>query len=265
MQELGLENEKQLKYYFIKKICAYVQSKGKTPIVWNVDAPIDETTNGTLWQVWEPTNDAKALASELNRGKLVINSDSTHLYLDFPYGVTNLEKTYNNPPEIEYLAPDLMAGVECCLWTEYVPDLKKAIFLTLPRLGAICENMWSPKGVRLWGNFKARLGWYYQYMTSLGYEPAPLGRTMPNAYYSLVDGVKWNSRWIHWDGLHNTIDNALVARKAKKQADTEQASNLAPTNNPTTSTILNETTDSDVNDEPTDVDTNIVDENTTEE
>lgn len=244
MQELGLDSERQLNYYFVKKICAYVQSKGKTPIVWNMPAPINETTDGTLWQVWEPTNDAKALANELNRGKLVINSDSTHLYLDFPYGVTNLEKTYNNPPEIEYLAPDLMAGVECCLWTEYVPDLKKAIFLTLPRLGAICENMWSPKGVRLWGNFKARLGWYYQYMTSLGYEPAPLGRTMPNAYYSLVDGVKWNSRWIHWDGLHNTIDNALVARKAKKQAETKQANNL-PTD-PTTKIKPDEITDSNV-------------------
>lgn len=217
INELGLENEDELQSYFMNQIATYISSKGKQAIMWNEYKPTGKCDKSLIWQVWNIKDNSQQIVDDINAGRMAIASNSESLYLDFPYGITSLKKAYNTLPEIDDIDDDKFLGVETCLWSEYVPNYKKAIFMTLPRLGAICENMWSPKGVRLWGNFLARMDGYYMFLQELGYQPAPLDRAIPNAFWNVVDNVWWAKRPLHWAGLHNLIDNMKVAKLAKQK------------------------------------------------
>ncbi len=48
-------------------------------------------------------------------------------------------------------------GAQANLWTEYVPSLQHAEYMTLPRLCALAEVAWSPASSRNYGDFMRRL------------------------------------------------------------------------------------------------------------
>ena len=63
----------------------------------------------------------EAAIREINRGKKGIISPFFSYYLDYPYGMTPLNKTYNyNPIDRKIKNIDTVAGVEAPIWTEYI-------------------------------------------------------------------------------------------------------------------------------------------------
>jgi hexosaminidase len=88
-------------------------------------------------------------------------------YLDFTqgdYSVENkiyadlsLEKAYSFDPVPDFvLDPELILGGQGNLWTEEVPNLAFAFYMTYPRGMALAESLWSSNGNKNWENFLTR-------------------------------------------------------------------------------------------------------------
>lgn len=123
----------------------------------------------------------------------LMETDCVHIYamnyicstlpccrLDFPYEKISLERAYRvvavNPSDDD---EDRIKGMEACLWTEHIPDVKRADFALLPRLGAFCVNCWTSSENRDYDRFYAGLREYYRLLYALGYAPATLKRALP--------------------------------------------------------------------------------------
>lgn len=220
MREQGLKTEDQLQSYFMNRVARYLANKGKKAIMWNEFEPSGNCSPELSWQLWASggeDNLKKIVADVAKTGRKLVYSESSHTYLDFPYANRwlPLKKAYETDPRTLGLPSESVLGIEAPLWTEYVPDLEKAMYMTLPRLGAICEAMWSPCGGRLFGGFCERLDSYYDFLRAEGYEPAPRKRVEQGKLRGAAESAWFNRRVLHWEGLHNLIDDAKVKRLAK--------------------------------------------------
>jgi hexosaminidase len=69
-------------------------------------------------------------------------------------------------------------GAQASVWTEYIPTPARAEYMILPRLLALSEVLWSPKQVRGWDRFVARLPSQFARLDALATEyrvPEPVG------------------------------------------------------------------------------------------
>ena len=105
-------------------------------------------------------------------------------------------------------------GVEGCMWTEYVPDMKRLEFLTFPRLGAIAEAGWAEKGYPSFATFIHKAEDYYNLLDVYGVNYAKLKTACPSFAYRHISSLWFKRRAFHWQGIHNLLDDAKV-RKLK--------------------------------------------------
>lgn len=216
MKDEGLKNEEELQSYFTNRVYEYLKSKGKTVIMWNEATPTGITDKNVLWQVWSFGNsDKNIIINELKEGRRYINSDSMYCYLDLPEKTVPLKNSYNFNP---YFTDDkdYAVGVEACLWSEYVPDYKKAIHMTLPRLCALAEVMWTDTQEKDYDAFLKRLDKHTMFLLDKGYPTTSYSNSVLNKTRQFFQFIWFNRRPLHWAGLHNAMDNAKVARIAKK-------------------------------------------------
>lgn len=217
IKDEGLKNEEELQSYFTNRVYGYLRSKGKKVIMWNEAAPTGVTDKNVIWQLWAYPENKEAIFGEFEQGRRYINSDSMKCYLDLPEKTVPLKNSYNFDP---VLTDDKsrIVGVEACLWSEYVPDYKKALHMTLPRLCALSEVMWtdtdaSQKDYRA---FLKRLDSHTMYLLSKGYATTSYSNSALNKTRQFFEFLWFNRRPLHWEGLHIAKDNAKVARLAKK-------------------------------------------------
>jgi len=144
IEQNGLKDEEELQSFFLNKVIAYLNSKGRKAIVWN-----DGTYGGNLKgdfavQYWKATDKGKKAVEELvNGGKEIIYSPFTSMYFDYPYGLTPLKKAYNYVEE-ENFSKNII-GTEATVWTEYLENIGKWEDHAYPRLFACAERAWSEK------------------------------------------------------------------------------------------------------------------------
>ena len=105
------------------------------------------------------------------QGHDVVMTPSAECYLDYYQGPVDkeplaiggflpLSKVYNfNPvPEgLDSLESKHILGGQGNLWTEYVPNIKHAEYMTFPRIAAMSEALWSSKEVRNFEDFSRRI------------------------------------------------------------------------------------------------------------
>ena len=152
----GLKDEKELQSYVMKRIEKFVESRGRKIIGW------DEIYDGGL----SPT--ATVMSRYGNRrtsqviecGNDVIMCPGAHCYFDYYQsydhdsepvahmgnnGCLSVEQAYGLNPGKDFSKEQLkhILGVQCCLWTEYVPDFSHLQYMLLPRLDAFSEAAWS--------------------------------------------------------------------------------------------------------------------------
>lgn len=245
MQDEGIDNVSELQGYFTRHIQEFLDKHGKTVIGWDeiVDGKINRNTVVMSWRE-ESDNGKDALKS----GYRVIQSPTSHCYLDYfqdnPYfepegilGYTPLEKTYSFDP-----APkgdydnSLVLGVQGNLWTEHIPTVQHAEYMTFPRILAIAEVGWTYPEQKSYPEFKERAFEALDYLrkerdvhpfnlsTELGPRPESLipamnaakskkilrGDTM-NEYpeaEGVVDGLlgNWNGNGDRWIQFGNNMD-----------------------------------------------------------
>jgi hexosaminidase len=123
-------------------------------------------------------------------GHDTIVSPTTHCYFDYPHtkkqaalfpgwmGVLPTEKVYSFEPMPEGLTAEQerhILGGEGNVWTEVAPQ-EEVNSRAYPRLTALAEVLWSPKGHRDWEDFSRRLQVHYQRLDIMDvdyFKPAP--------------------------------------------------------------------------------------------
>lgn len=165
MQRQAIKNTKELQSYFIKKVEKILLSKGKKLIGW------DEILEGGLapeatvmsWQGMEGGIEAA------RQGHYVVMTPNQNVYIDLPqgditaepdaltYGTVRLSSAYNFEPVPDSIDAKYILGGQANLWTEKVPTIRHAEYMTYPRAWALADVYWSPKTAKNWDGFIARM------------------------------------------------------------------------------------------------------------
>jgi len=148
--------------YFINNLATYLREKGKIPIIWN-DFISKKTNYNVICEYWKPFTKRKII-QEINSGRKTIISSFFHLYLDYPYSMTPLEKTYNFNPEFKgIIDTNNILGIEATIWTEYIANNDLLEFQLFPRLAAVSEIAWTNPQNKNYQNFSKRLPHIYKF------------------------------------------------------------------------------------------------------
>ncbi len=157
MKDEGLETEEDLQVYFTNKIADYITSHGRNLVGWN-EILNENLDKNAICQYW--TYNFDKVLEHLRMGRNVVMSELNAVYLNFPYNLLPLRKTYMYDPipnELEQKFYNQILGIEACLWTEYIPKKKRLEWHTFPRLIAVAEIGWTPKEKKNLQSFLKRL------------------------------------------------------------------------------------------------------------
>jgi hexosaminidase len=157
-----------LQSYFINHFDRYLKSKGRKLIGWHEILEGKLSPSASI-MYWGGANGVKQI---LDKGHPVVLATGSHLYFNHPQslssnepeafngGYASLKKVYNYEPlprgATKSEASRLM-GVEACLWTEYVPNVRRLEYMVFPRIAALAEIAWQQKGSRNWQRFQTKM------------------------------------------------------------------------------------------------------------
>lgn len=168
MKKKGLKNGHELQGYFMKRVGDIVRSKGKKVIGW------DEILEGGLadddaimsWRGMKGGIEAAKM------GHPVVMTPTTFAYLDYMqgdptveqpiYADLSLHKSYAFEPVPEGVDSKYILGGQGNLWTEQIPTIRHAFYMTYPRAFALAETLWSPKEKKNWNGFVNRVEQHFQ-------------------------------------------------------------------------------------------------------
>lgn len=179
IREEGLASTEELQGYFMRRLCDYVRSKGREVIGW------DELTNSQLpdeviilgWQGY-----GQAALKAAAQGHRFIMTPARLLYLiryQGPqrfepltyFGNNTLQDVYNYEPVQESWPAayePLLMGVQGSMWTEFCERPEDVEYQLFPRLAALAEVAWQPRGTKDWPGFLKRLDAYLPRLDTLG-------------------------------------------------------------------------------------------------
>ncbi len=216
MEDEGFKDESELHRYYLDRIGEYLKNKGVKAVMWNDRLKDKMVSRDIAWQLWDTQMSREDVAKEANEGRKFIVSANEAYYFDFPYALTGLKKTYGFEPVFEGITEEgekNISGIEACLWTEFVPTMKKAEYQTYPRLGAFCETAWSDKEKKNYEKFLTKLPVYYSLLDGYGIDTASLKQAQPGILRKNANLLWWERRRFCWGSISNTIGNCKIKRK----------------------------------------------------
>ena len=173
MEKLEIEDEDSLQTYFIGRVQKILNNYGKNIIGW------DEIIEGGL------VNDATVMSWRGEEGGIfaakagnnAIMSPTSHLYFDYYQartgeplaigGLIPLEKVYSYEPIPEGLdinQATKILGAQGNVWTEYIKTPEMVEYMSIPRMTALSEIVWSKRKKRDFSEFKKRLNFYKYFL-----------------------------------------------------------------------------------------------------
>lgn len=163
MADEKLKDLNELQSYLVKRVEKILKTKDKKLVGW------DEILEGGLapeatvmsWRGME----GGIAAAKMNHQ--VIMTPNNFTYLDLYQGDPSLEpatysrlllnKSYSFEPVPQGIDPRYILGGQGNLWTESVPTLRHAEYMTWPRSFALAEVYWSPAEKKNWDDFISRV------------------------------------------------------------------------------------------------------------
>lgn len=235
----GLADEAALQSWFVGRIGRWLAERDRRLVGWDEILEGGSLPGGAIVQSWRGLDGAIAAA---RAGHDVVVSPTSHCYLDYNLGVTDLARAYSFEPVPAELTPEEarhVLGGEMNLWTEYAPQ-ELVWGRLLPRLLALSEALWSPAPPRadqaggnvgdpavigrdfteFWGRVKAQ----YALLEAMGITPGAEARPVtlladwdPQAGGWLVSGAQRGVtpngdeviRWRRGDGDPTVADASL--------------------------------------------------------
>ncbi|MEG1521461.1 MAG: glycoside hydrolase family 20 protein [Bacteroidales bacterium] len=168
MKAERIPNEEELQSYFMKRMCKYVQQKGKKPMGWD-ELTNSELPDGVTIFGWQGFGNAALKAAR--QGHPFIMTPARILYLvryQGPqwfeprayFGNNTLKDVYEYEPVQKEWQPEeaaLLKGIQASLWTEFCNSSEDVEYMIFPRLAALAEAAWIPASGKDWPGFLSRL------------------------------------------------------------------------------------------------------------
>ena len=163
MKELSIRHVEDLQGYFMNRVEAILKRNGKKLIGWDeiLEGGIAPEATVMSWRGIKGGIDAAQMGHD------VVMSPTTFAYLDYNqgertvdppiYASLRLKKCYSFEPVPDGVDAKYILGGQGNLWTEQVPTLRYAFYMTYPRAWALSEVYWSPKESKNWDNFIQRV------------------------------------------------------------------------------------------------------------
>lgn len=153
IKENGLKNEAELQSYVTHRIEEYLNERGRKLIGWDEILEGGVSKNATIMSWRGSDGGIKAAKS----GNMAIMSPNGHCYFDYYQttdrkdehegigGYVPLRKVYELNPydKLNHSEQRYIMGVQCNMWTEYIPTRLQLQYQLLPRLSAIAEIGWT--------------------------------------------------------------------------------------------------------------------------
>ncbi|MFT5885266.1 MAG: hexosaminidase [Arcticibacterium sp.] len=169
MKKMKIKDTHDLQAYFVGRVGKIIQSKGKKMIGWDEIIEGGDLSKQTAVMNWrEPEIGIDAA----KKGYKVVMTPKMSTYLDYTQGdhsVENpiyndllLEKVYAYEPVTDGVEESTVLGGQGNLWSEVVPNLPFAMYMTYPRAFAISETFWSQKEKKNWNSFINRTEQHFQ-------------------------------------------------------------------------------------------------------
>ena len=171
IKDKNLKDENGLQSYFIHRIEKYLNSKGRSIIGWDEILEGGLAPNATVMS-WRGEEGGIEAAKQHHD---VIMTPGTYCYLDHSQtknddsltigGYLPLDKVYNYEPipkELEASEAHYVLGAQGNVWTEYMQYPSKVEYMIFPRISALSEVVWSPKGSKDWMEFSSELPEMYK-------------------------------------------------------------------------------------------------------
>jgi hexosaminidase len=170
--ERGLKTTADVEAYFGHKVVGIIEALGKRPMAW--DEQVDAHAPTSVIIQWWRRDRPDVLAAAAKQGHDLVISPADELYFDYhqgpgepgaPWegnkgGPQSIEKMLAWEPVPESFSPEesrKVLGIEACVWTEFIESERYLEFMTFPRLLALAEIAWRPKGPRDDKEFEQRL------------------------------------------------------------------------------------------------------------
>lgn len=185
MQALGLRDEEELQSYFIRRMDAYLTSKGRRLLGWDEILEGGLAENATVMS-WRGIRGGVAAVSS---GHDVVMAPNSHTYFDYyqsddrdsePLGIGGyipLEGAYAFDPVCEGIDAEHahhVLGGQGQIWTEYIATPEHVEYMAFPRLCALAEAVWTPAENRDYVDFLARLAVHLRRLDGLHVHYHPL-------------------------------------------------------------------------------------------
>lgn len=187
MKKEGLKDQRELHFYYVKKIGEYLKSKGYEVIVRCKSEDIGLLSKAFIFELCEESADKNKTKLKAEREKIrVINAFSDAWDLEKPYGEINLKDAY----EKSVLKKDentYTLGAEAFLYTNYVPSMKKAGKLVFPRLCAFSESVWSGENKKDFHKFQEKLSSYEKLLKTLPFDYTSQKKSMPSSLRKMAE------------------------------------------------------------------------------
>jgi hexosaminidase len=181
--EQGLATNQDVQAYFGRKVAAIIESLGKRPVAW--DEQEDAHAPKSVIIQWWRRDRPDVLTAAANDGHDLVISPADELYFDYhqgpgepgaPWegnkgGPQSIAKMLAWEPVPDSFTPEQSAhvlGIEACVWTEFIATERYLQFMTFPRLLALAEIAWRPKGPRDEKEFEERLAPHVEALRARG-------------------------------------------------------------------------------------------------
>jgi hexosaminidase len=186
MEKEGLKTESALQGYFMRRACAFVNSRGRRTMAW---CPTIEhgLPAGQIAEDWF----FDLIPGIAKQGHDAVNARDRFTYLDYPnypgrqkpswMPDLNVQRMYEFNPTPAGLTPEQekrVLGSEASLWTEFVEDrdLSESMF---PRLLGFAEVVWTPAAGREWTDFESRMKGMEKPLSAMGITYAAPAASQP--------------------------------------------------------------------------------------
>ncbi|GAA4414348.1 family 20 glycosylhydrolase [Nibrella viscosa] len=168
MKKLNIRHVEDLQGYFMNRVEGILKTKGKRLLGWDeiLEGGISPDATVMSWR------GIKGGIEAAHMGHDVVMTPTTFAYLDYQQGEASVEpplyaglrmkKSYSFDPVPDGVDPKYILGGQGNLWTEQIPTLRYAEYMTYPRAWALSEVYWSPKEVKNWENFAQRVEKHFE-------------------------------------------------------------------------------------------------------
>lgn len=224
MKKNKIKDTKELQAYFVRRVNDIIISKGKKMIGWDEILDGGGLPKSTAVMSWRGMDSGIKAAKE---GYDVVMSPTTFAYLDYTqgdksvenpiYADLSLEKAYAFEALPEGVDPKFILGGQANLWTEVIPTLQFAYYMTYPRALAISEKLWSPKNISSFSGFVNRLDGVFE---RFDIENISISKAIyePEILVSQKDGKHYLElkSYIPGSEIYYSLDNTYPVKFSKK-------------------------------------------------